>query len=155
ATCLVKAQQIPYIPVDNYFPSTVNQSQTINAPYGITSPTSPTAPVDVSGSAQINFIAGQRVQLHDGFHAGGFTTNGYFRAQIGTAADFDVVFFQPNQNTPSVGQYEKLEMGVQLPVSLEQQVNDFLTDPNTGINPFDPDQISVEAQFNRGALGYT
>jgi hypothetical protein len=150
---LLTAQQIPYIPIDNFNPQ--GGYQVISYPFGITAPTSPSVPDDVNGSNQVTFTAGQRVQLHDGFHAGGFTSGGYFHAQIGTAPDFDVAFMQPNQNTPSVGQFEKLEIGITLPATLEQQVNDFLANGTGGLNPFDPEQISVEANFTNGSQSYT
>jgi hypothetical protein len=151
AVCSVKAQQIPYIPVDNYFPQGPG-TQTVSYPFGITAPTSAAVPDYVAGSMQVNFIAGQRVQLHDGFHAGGFTGSGYFRAQIGTAADFDVAFMEPNQNTPDVGQYEKLEMGIHLPQQLFDDVEGFCNHtPNypTPVNPFNPEELNVYAEFYR------
>jgi hypothetical protein len=154
STSCINAQQIPYIPVDNFNPQGPGQ-QTISYPFGITAPTSPSVPDFIGGSSRIDFIGGQRVQLHDGFHAGGFTGQGYFHASIGTAPDFDVAFMTPNQNTPDVGQYEKLEIGVTLPATLEQQVNDFLANGTGGLNPFDPDQISVETDFTQGAQHYT
>lgn len=142
------AQQMPYFPVDNYAPT--SGAQTIAAPFGMVAPTNVATPVTVSQTAQINFVAGTRLALHPGFSAGSFSGNGYFHGQIGTAPDFEVVFIEPNQNTPYVGQFEKLEMGVRLPAVIEQRVNDFLANTPGGLNPFDPEQISIEANFTNG-----
>jgi hypothetical protein len=147
------AQQMPYFPIDNYAPT--SGAHTVSAPFGMVTPTNILTPVNISQTAQIDFIAGTRLHLNNGFSAGSFSGNGYFHGQIGTASDFEVVFMTPNQNTPIVGQFEKLEIGMNLPSAVEQQVNDFLANSTGGLNPFDPDQISVEALFTNGIESYT
>ncbi len=147
------AQQMPYSTVDNYAPT--SGAYTFSAPYGMVAPTNTATPVTISQTAQINFVAGTRLALHPGFSAGSFTGNGYFHGQIGVASDFDVVFIEPNQNTPYVGQFEKLEIGLNLPSSINQLVSDFIANGTGGINPFDPEEISVEAVFTNGINQYT
>lgn len=146
------AQATPLMPVDN-----VNQSGgtlVIHAPYELTGPYNQPGSVEVSNTAQVDFFASQRIHLQPGFHAGNFSGSGYFHAQIGAAPDFDVVFIEPNQQYPTVGQFDKLELGLQLPTAIEQQVNSFVQ-TGSGINPFDPDQISVEAHFTNGYDDFT
>jgi hypothetical protein len=150
STCAVQAQQMPYFPLDNYAPTF--GTQTITAPFGMVTPTSISTPVNISQTAQVDFVAGMRLALHPGFSAGAFSGNGYFHGQIGNVPDFEVAFLTPNQNTPFVGQFEKLEMGLTLPAVVEQQVNDFINNGSGGLNPFDPDQISVEAVFTNGFI---
>jgi hypothetical protein len=102
--------------------------------------------------AQTNFIAIQRVELCDEFFQGEFANENY---QIQMPSGFGVAFLYPNLHTASVGQFEKLELGVQLPDSIEQKINTFLNDGVGGINPFDPGQISIEARFKNELLSYT
>lgn len=54
----------------------------------------------------------------------------------------------PKSTNQQVGKYEKIEFGIQLPFSLRKEIDRFIFQRDTlGINPFDPDQINVEADF--------
>jgi hypothetical protein len=56
---------------------------------------------------------------------------------------------------PDYRQFEKIEMGVNLPANLQAQVNEFIdSDYKAGLNPFNPDDISVEADFSNGGKHY-
>src|ERR1044071_1287759 len=148
----LNAQSTPLYPLENL---NINSGTlNITAPYDLSSPYQGLGPVMIYNTAQVDFVAGRRIELRPGFQTNGMQGNGYFQAQIGTAPDFDVVFIEPNEQYPQVGQFEKLELGLQLPAALEQQVNSFVQTGN-GINPFDPDQISVEAHFIKSNLDYT
>jgi hypothetical protein len=145
-----KAQQVPWngIEVGNLN----NVNGTFFAPYDLYAPIITPGPVVVSGNSHVDFIAGDRVHLHPGFSANNITGNGYFHAQIGAAPDFDVVFIEPDEHIPNVGQFEKLEMGIQLPAATQTHVDNFLNsvfDP-LSINPYDPDRINIEAVFTNG-----
>lgn len=113
----------------------------IGAPYGA-------GTFSVSGTAQVDFKAGDAIVLRPGFSASGFTGTGYFHAQI-VPNDFDVVIINPEDNNfPAlVGKFEKFEMGIKLPQAVTNQINDYILNPNTGINPYDPNSISIEAIF--------
>ncbi|HEU4716653.1 MAG TPA: DUF5060 domain-containing protein, partial [Bacteroidia bacterium] len=153
ASQLCIAQQSPYTPVDDPLaPITSGQ-------YNFSGPGETFSPfyydhITFTQTSETNMTAKDRVHLQPGFHAGDYTGNGYFHAFIANP-DFNVVFITPDEHLPQVGQFEKLEIGMQLPASVDQQVNDFLADPNTGLNPFDPDKISVEATFTNGLNSYT
>lgn len=113
----------------------------VGAPYGA-------GTFSVSGTAHVDFKAGQYIALKPGFSAGPFTGNGSFHAYI-AQNDFDVVIINPeNNNSPEVvGKFEKFEMGIKLPQDVTNQINDYLLNPNTGINPYDQNSISIEATF--------
>jgi len=60
----------------------------------------------------------------------------------------DIVVIRPSDYNGDVGKFKKLELGLKLPKQINSAINDFLTNANAnGINPFDPNQISVEATF--------
>lgn len=147
------SQQIPFTPVDNLNMS--SGTLTIHGPFEMFSPYLTPGPVTVNNTAQVDFIARDRIHLQPGFRAGAFNGNGYFHAQVGVAADFDVVFIEPNSSFPQVGQFEKLEMGVKLPLSIQSQIDLFLSSGYTsGMNPYDPEQISLEVSFSNGTQTY-
>lgn len=80
--------------------------------------------------------------------AGSYVSDGQFHAVIAPEA-LSIVSFHPNgwQNVP---RYEKFEMGIKLPATIQTQIDAFLSG-QAGINPYDPDQIKVECNFNNGA----
>jgi hypothetical protein len=144
-------QQTPWFPADGVYSSGVQQ---VNAPFELHSPLL-FSNAGATSSAQVDYVAGQRVMLKPGFEAGNFSGSGYFHAQIGAEADFEVAFLQPNEHLPNVGIHEKLEIGMNLPAGLQQQVDQWITSQYTsGINPFDPEQISVEAVISNGISSY-
>ena len=56
-------------------------------------------------------------------------------------------WIEPNNSINKVGKYDKLEFGIQLNQKLTNQINDFIQTSQGGINPFNPDEISVEVKF--------
>lgn len=148
------AQSQPILPIVSL--NVPSGTLTVQAPYEIFTPYQGLGPVHIYNTAQVDFKARDRVHLGPGFHAGSFTGNGYFHAQVGVDPDFDVVFIEPNSSIPQVGQFEKLEMGIKLPAALQWQIHLFTVSQFTsGINPFDPEQISVEVLFTKGNESYT
>lgn len=124
------------------------------SPGYIISPSISSQPTNVSGSGHVEFKAGISVALKDGFSAYGMTGSGFFHA-VTAPPDFEVVFIEPDQSNPTVGRYEKLELGLKLPASINQDVNTFLNDvSSTTLNPYDPDQINIEAIFTQGNVSY-
>lgn len=125
-----------------------NSNANYTSPGKIISPQTNSSPVSVSGSSQVNFNAGNEVQLKDGFKASSITGSGYFRAFISNP-DFEVVFIDPNNAYPQVPIYEKLELGIKLPANIEQLIANYFNNANSPnkINPYDFNQISVEATF--------
>lgn len=96
--------------------------------------------------------------------------NAYLAGNISLEASNQIVFHNRAHVLPSSGNYthayinpshfevydmygtwnpvkfEKLEMGIQLPQNIQSQINNFLT-TNSGVNPYDPDQIKIECKF--------
>jgi hypothetical protein len=56
-----------------------------------------------------------------------------------------IISFYPSGWT-DVKRYEKLEIGITLPTQIDQQIEDFLNG-NAGINPYDFNQIIIDANF--------
>ena len=122
-----------------------NQSATFRSPESIISPSVSSQPVTVTGSSQVNFQGGERVMLMPGFNVSGLTSGGFFRGFI-KKPDFTIYVISPSNPTTPVDKYKKLEVGFELPAYIANQVNSYLSG-GSGLNPYDPDQISVEATF--------
>jgi hypothetical protein len=128
--------------------------------------------VDVSSTCNYDVKGVYSVHMAPGNHAGNFTT-GTFHAGMVAPSPVDVVSFHAN-GFNGIPLYDKFELGIKLPLDLttkidnffgnnnhvkdnigtEQNVqcqngygNGFLSGPNT-VNPYDPDQISLEATFS-------
>ena len=62
--------------------------------------------------------------------------------------NFEITTVIPSRggDVPEVGQFERLEYGIALPKPLQNKIRGFLKE-GVGVNPYDPDQLDVEAQF--------
>jgi hypothetical protein len=60
-------------------------------------------------------------------------------------AEIPIGFYMDSASGKAV-QYEKLEIGINLPDEAEKLIHDFIKNGN-GINPFDPEQIKITAYF--------
>lgn len=60
----------------------------------------------------------------------------------------DVVWFYPNATPGIVGQFEKLELGVNFPQDISNEIQNFV-DESSGnqLNPFNPEHINLYAEF--------
>jgi hypothetical protein len=73
------------------------------------------------------------------------------KAQNNDNLPWEVTFINAPGKHPNIGQYQKLELGLQLPEKINAWVDDFLNNAKASyLNPYDPDQISVEAIFIHG-----
>lgn len=112
----------------------------------IISPDDPSKPVIVTNNATVEYKAGNSIVLKPGFSVSALN-NGSFHAFI-EPSDLDLVIIEPVSNPGYVGQYEKFEAGLKLPQNITDNINKYIYHDNaSGLNPFDPDQISVEATF--------
>lgn len=73
-------------------------------------------------------------------------TSGSFHAYI-SSSEVEAAWFIPEGTPGYVGKYEKLEIGINFPEMIDNEIQDFLADNNDGLNPFDPLQLSIEATF--------
>ncbi|MBL7963161.1 MAG: T9SS type A sorting domain-containing protein [Flavobacteriales bacterium] len=127
----------------------------------------PDFPVEISGSADAEFVSGTQVRLAPGFHAGAFTGSGRFRAHIdaGLGPPGDVVVITPDpavgvhSNILHVPKWEKLEIGMRLPQVYQDAITNFfghyysngVTEPATpnvvdaahDLNPYADDSLQL------------
>lgn len=67
---------------------------------------------------------------------------------------FNVVWFDPNSTPGTVPQYEKLELGLEMSQSINDRILNFINNSGSDqINPFNPNDIDVKAEFKRA--GYS
>lgn len=100
---------------------------------GIVSPNDPGLPMELSGTADAEFVSGTEVHLTDGFHAGSFTGDGRFRARIGAPfgdqASMALIPSVPGaqivDGVVQVPKWEKLEIGIELPPAYQAAVDSF------------------------------
>jgi|GEM_PF-5955653 len=117
----------------------------------------------VGTAGNYELISGEKIQFCPGFKVSSAAgSTGHFQARIANQ-QLDAVMLEPT--TGSIGKYEKVEFGINLP-QLDTRINTFLNDvtgnykPTTAtydaalangtiINPYDPAHISVDAVFFR------
>jgi hypothetical protein len=63
--------------------------------------------------------------------------------------DFNTAWFEPAATVASVGKWNKMELGMQLPTDIQSDINYYLTTGNLnfGLNPYDPDQVDCIVNF--------
>lgn len=99
-------------------------------------------------NSEVDLKASNEIVLTPGAVAGEYTGTGNFHASIQPEA-LGVVSFHPN-GWLNIPRYDRFEMGIKLPASVQSQINAFLSG-QTGLNPYDPDQIKIECNYNNGA----
>jgi len=119
----------------------------------ITSPDSNNT-VTISGSSNVKYTAVQKIKLQPGFKVIDPSGNGNFNAHIYDQPDFSINIIEPDTTSNEVGMFEKLELGIALPNNIKFLTDTFLNHPPQnvfedyyGLNPFNPDDISIEAHF--------
>ncbi|MCZ8286061.1 MAG: cellulase family glycosylhydrolase, partial [Bacteroidia bacterium] len=83
-----------------------------------------------------------------------YTNNGSFHARI-QAGSLDPVSYHTN-GWNNIGKWEKFEIGISLPVSVDQDIEAFLNGANSGnlINPYDYDKIKLRGIYTNGSSSY-
>ncbi len=61
--------------------------------------------------------------------------------------DYYVKWMSPNNMKKEVGKHEKMELGVILLNNVNNEIAKFIKTSKDGLNPFDPEDISIEATF--------
>lgn len=100
-------------------------------------------PYSISGNGNLTLKAATEIQMMPNTTISGLTNSGGFHAQIDPAT-LDIASFHPNGW--SVGRFDRFEIGIKLPTSIDQQVEEFLNGL-PGINPYNMDLIRFEADF--------
>ena len=109
--------------------------------------------IETSGNILVNnpesvlLESGQSIHLKPGFKAAPGTAE-QFNARI-NRSEVGLVIYEPAQTPGQVPVFEKFELGVDLPDTILQLVERYVAQPRQypNINPFNPDEISIEAQF--------
>lgn len=133
----------------------------------ILSPGTPNLPATISGTADAEFVSANSVRLAPGFHAGGFSDTGRFRARIdeglGQVADLVIIPDAPYSymvdNVVQVHKWEKLEVGLRLPLAYQNAIDAFfghyysngveqlstayMVDPAHDLNPYADDSLQL------------
>lgn len=107
---------------------------------------------EVTNNAVVVYRAGNHVKLIPGFRVNGLTNQGKF---LGTIQPNDYEIVSMNTTGWSVPKYEKLELGLKLPIVIQNQINDFFTSNGaTGINPYDPEALLINFFFTLNGTQY-
>jgi hypothetical protein len=60
---------------------------------------------------------------------------------------YEIEWLEPLNPYKEVGKYEKLEFGLKIMPELENKIKQFIVTNNNGLNPYNPEDISVEFNF--------
>ncbi|MEZ5195326.1 MAG: hypothetical protein R2764_02675 [Bacteroidales bacterium] len=104
-----------------------------------------------SGTSKVTYSATGDILLSPGFRVTGLTGTGRFKA---TLWDISTVVY-PENFSGTAGIFERFEIGLKMPDSIETKIKNYMNleyhDPYpsnySGLNPFNPDDISVEVFF--------
>lgn len=105
----------------------------------------------IKNNAEVELHPEQEILFGPDAEITNFNGNGNLYAHIDSKF-INVASFSTNASNGdpwSVLKYDKFELGVTLPQNIIDQINNFFNG-NTGLNPYDPDQIRVECNF----IGY-
>lgn len=100
-----------------------------------------------TGDLNKTVTAEETINFQDGFSAGTFNINGKMHFKI-DKEDLDIVAYTSDLN--SVLKNDKFELGIKLPETIGQKIADFISNgqSSTNINPYDPEQIDIRADFS-------
>lgn len=56
-------------------------------------------------------------------------------------------WIEPAETPYKVGKYHKLEIGMQLPISVQRKISAFRNNPKNGLNPFSPEDINLQVEL--------
>lgn len=74
-------------------------------------------------------------------------------AELKITNEVSAAWFYPEATPGTVGRYEKFEFGLNLPDEIDALISDYILDSEGGLNPYDPDDISIEATFKKAVGG--
>ena len=79
-----------------------------------------------------------------------FFNNGYTQElspfQFGNSSYY-LKWLEPSTNVKEVGKHEKLELGLVVMEGVDNKINEFIEKGKNGLNPYNPEDISVEIKF--------
>lgn len=96
--------------------------------------------VEITANKQITLLPGTNVIA---------SSDGQIEFRSGGSEFIEAAWFEPS-TVGVVGQFEKLELGLNLPEEIKEQILDFKNSEGlTGLNPFDPESIDVHGYVQR------
>ena len=106
---------------------------------------SQTQTVNFTGTSQINYVATHGIQLLPGFTANSYSGAGYFHAYADLSG-YDVTMDPQSGQVP---EFTKLEFSIKVAPLIQSYIDNFINNVQTGtlLNPFNPEDLSVEATF--------
>lgn len=142
------------IPCIELVPSVINNTysgliQSVNC---IEDQQNSTQDLIISGNQEVILKAENEIFL-DGEVVITPNTTGNFFAEIVKGA-YDIVWFDPNPTPGYVPQYEKMEIGIKLPNTINEAISNYILENNQTptLNPFNPHQINVRATITSQQL---
>lgn len=134
--------------VMDYSQNTGSKAFSANCFEVVTSPFSSYGPIILEQDAQTTIRANKSIHLKEGFQAKNYSSSGFAHITLGNDRG-GIEPFIMNLAGPVVGKHKKIEIGFKMPEEIENQVSDYLSDANNyiGLNPYDPNKISIEAEF--------
>ncbi|MFN8117902.1 MAG: PKD domain-containing protein [Bacteroidia bacterium] len=109
-----------------------------------------------SANANVDIKAAKEILLQPNASAVNFNNNGSFTAEIKQSYLNPAAFKSPlgyDVYWNSIYLFDRFEIGVQLPPNINQLIEDFLNGNNTGINPYDQDQIKLVGTYYQQGIG--
>lgn len=89
----------------------------------------------------------KEIHIEEDFHAGSFSSTGSMHLKLEDQGSLDV-FLMNHTNLSAIPQFDKLELGLDFPLDLDQRVANFFNDaPNNSISPFDIGDLDIQAEF--------
>jgi hypothetical protein len=105
--------------------------------------------ININGNQNVELKAGEEINL-DGEVWVHPNANGNFYAHI-EPNEIGLAWYQPYGTPGSVLKYDKVEIGIDLPDDINQQIQNYLLENSNilKLNPFNPEQVDVKAEFYR------
>ena len=86
------------------------------------------------------------IRIQEDFHAGEFTSTGKMHLKLEQPRNLDV--FSMNQaDLGAIPQFDKLELGIDLPTDIDQKIQNFFNGNPDQLSPFDPNDVNIQANF--------
>ncbi len=140
---------IPYLSLT---PDNMTNFSGLKEAYNIKDEDNDNVTIQINGSQNVEVKASNDIHF-DGEWLVEPNASGNFYAHIEDPM-FDLVWFTPNSSPGFVPRYEKLELGLQFKDEINQAIENYILSSNNNpkLNPFNPEDIEVKAEFSHGLL---
>jgi hypothetical protein len=111
-----------------------------------------------TAGANVDIKASKEILIQPDGIAANFNNSGNFTAEIKQSYLNPAAFKSPlglDLYWNQIYRYDRFEVGVQLPPNINQSIEDFLNGNNSGINPYDQDQIKLVGTYYQQGVGFS